>query len=45
MKEMYTKATVAISAFTAEDVIRTSEPAPSSSQSSGQQPIELPPDE
>lgn len=41
MKEMYTKATVAISAFTAEDVIRTSEPA----QSSGQQPIELPPDE
>ncbi len=44
MKEMYTKATVAISAFTAEDVIRTSEPAPSSSQG-GQQPIELPPDE
>jgi hypothetical protein len=36
MKEMYTKATVAISAFTAEDVIRTSD---TSSSQGGQQMI------
>ena len=45
MKEMYTKATVAISAFAAEDVIRTSPVEESSSSTSGQSKIVLPDDE